>query len=120
MFFCRLMSFAEFTNLITDVLNRMQAQLPQQILHNYCNEYKLSPTIFHGVDQTIHDKLRAIDRSALAKQLFDLIDQEKTGSIQPHQLKALHRCMETHVLKGLYDSIGTIMVDKQMAAYDRL
>jgi len=40
------------------------------------------------------------------------------GFLQPSQLHPLHSLMEKHLLSDLYESIGAIMVQKQLSALD--
>jgi hypothetical protein len=110
----------EFTALISDVLNRMQTQLPSQIPMKYCAEFHVAPSLLDGVEGRITEKFRSLSRSTMAKQIFDIIDEKQVGFLEPNQLSALHRLMEAHVLKDLYESIGLIMVQKQLSAFDKV
>lgn len=114
-----LLELDEFTRLVTDVLNRMQAQLPSELPRKYCVQFDLDLGVLDGIEGRIGEKMRGLSRAAIAKQLFDLMDEEHhRGYLDATQMTSLHRLMEQHVLKDLYESIGQMMVQKQMAQYD--
>ena len=69
-----LIELAEFTELMTEVLNRLAAQLPAMIPAKYCAEYGLPSSALEGVEARIAAKLSGINRAALAQKLFTELD----------------------------------------------
>lgn len=114
------LSLDEFSVLLTRVLDQMAAQLPSSIPQRYCDQYGLGPSALEGVEARIAERFRALDRSALARAIFDELDTERRGAIEFGQLEPLHELMEKHVLKEMYEFIVQIIVAKQMQQYERL
>jgi len=173
-----LIEYEEFEALISEVVNRMGAQLPAAIPAKYCAQYGLDPSVMEGVEQRIAARFNSVSRPDLAKALFLALDVIETASsasatatdaavgedaaaegtaavspksapsvagdddadggadglgsigtgsvrgargfLEPVQLQPLHALVEKHLLSDLYESIGAIMVQKQLSALDRV
>jgi len=86
-----LIQFDEFEQLITEVVNRMAAQLPTQIPARYSLEYGLAPVVLAGLDARIAAKFAAVKRHELAKTLFvelDVLDTATSTNVDANEAAA--------------------------------